>query len=560
MSKIFRKLHPFIAFCLAALLLMGCSTAAWAAEDGEDGDIIVLFTNDVHCAVDDNLGYASLAAYKALMEEETDYVTLVDAGDAFQGEAAGAVSEGEYIVDVMNALGYDLAVLGNHEFDYGMDRLSELVELSDATYLSCNLTYLGSGESLVDQIKPYEILDYGDTRVAYIGVSTPETMSKTAPSTFQDEDGNYLYDFCGDDADAFYDLVQGYVDECREEGADYVVLITHLGILETSSPFTSIELIEATTGVDAVLDGHSHSVIPSAVIQNADGDPVVLSSTGTKLEYIGRLTITQSGDVSTTLISRVDYTDEETDAVLQDIQAEYDELFAEIVCESEVELTIETEDGFRAVRNRETNTGDFCADAYRAVTGADVAFVNGGGIRAGVDVGEVTFEDLINISPYGNELCMVETTGQQILDALELATRYVESEQNDGTAAVGEKGSFLQVSGLRFTIDASIPSSVVTDENGMFEGVDGEYRVRDVEVLQEDGTWAPLELDKTYTAASHSYIMQEAGDGFNMFLDDEFLIDDSITDYEVLIRYVQDYLDGVIGSEYAESQGRITVM
>ncbi len=560
MKKIFKRLNLFIlSLCLFAFSFADCTFAEGTLDGETSGDIVVLYTNDVHCAVDDNLGYASLAAYRALIKEETDYVTLVDVGDAIQGEAIGAVSEGGNIVDIMNAVGYDLAVLGNHEFDYGIDRLSELIDQSDATYLSCNLSYLGSGESLVDQIKPYEILDYGDVQVAYIGVTTPETMSKTAQTIFQDEEGNYLYDFCGADETAFYDLVQGYVDGCRDEGADYVILLTHLGVLDTSSPFTSTELIEATNGVDAVLDGHSHSVIPSAIIQNSDGEPVVLSSTGTKLENIGRLTITQSGDVSTTLISRIDYTDEETAAVLQGIQEEYEEIFSEVVCESEVQLTVITDDGFLAVRNRETNTGDFCADAYRTVTGADVAFVNGGGIRAGIEVGDVTFEDLINISPYGNELCLVETTGQQILDALEMASSEVQSKQNDGSDAVGAKGSFLQVSGLRFTIDTSIPSSVVTDENGMFESVDGEYRVQDVEVLQKDGSWAPLELDKTYTAASHSYIMKEMGGGLNMFADAEYLIDDSITDYEVLISYVEDFLGGVIGSEYAAPQGRITV-
>ncbi len=546
-----------LAFCMLALSITGC--AGSKAEEVNSGDIIVLFTNDVHCAVDDNLGYASLAAYKSLMEGETEYVTLADLGDAIQGEAAGAVSQGEYITDIMNAVGYDLAVLGNHEFDYGVEQLSYLIDKSEATYLACNMNYLGTGESLADQVKPYEILSYGDVQVAYIGVATPETMTRSAKTLFQDEDGNYLYDFYGSDETEFYGVVQGYVDECRDEGADYVILLTHLGVLDSSSPYTSKELIAATTGVDAVLDGHSHTVISSAVVKNADGDPVVLSSTGTKLENIGRLTITESGDISTTLISEIDYTDDETAAALQEIQKEYKKTFSEFLIESEVTLTVESESGIREVRNRETNTGDFCADAYRAVTGADVAFVNGGGIRTGLDKGEVTFEDLINISPFGNELCMVEATGQQILDALEMSYRYVESKQNNGVAAVGEKGSFLQVSGLKFTIDTSVPVTIVTDEDDMFVSVEGEYRVQDVQVLQEDETWADLELDKTYTVASHNFIMEEAGEGMNMFLEDEFLIQEGISDFQVLINYVQDYLGGVIGSEYEKVQDRITV-
>ncbi len=560
-----------LVLILSMTLLPACSTqsgdsdtTAQADASGEETaeqseDIIVLYTNDVHCAVDNNLGYESLAAYKKLMEKETDYVTLVDCGDAVQGQAIGAVSKGEYIIDIMNAAGYDLAVLGNHEFDYGIAQLSNLIDKSDAQYLSCNLTYSGEGESLVDQIEPYEILTYGDVKVAYIGVSTPETMHRTAQSTFQDEDGNFIYDFGGADSEKFYETVQGYVDECREEGADYVILLTHLGVEDTSSPFMSTDLISATTGVDAVLDGHSHTVIPSAVVANADGDPVVLSSTGTQLTNIGRLTIDTSGDISSTLISYVDYEDEETASFLQDIQKNYESTLSTVVGESEVVLSPDSNEGIRLVRNREANVGDFCADAYRAVTGADVAFVNGGGIRTGLEEGEVTYEDLVNVSPFGNELCLVEATGQQILDALEMSYRFVETEQNDGGEAVGESGGFLQVSGLRFTIDTSVESSVVMDENGMFESVDGEYRVQDVQIEQADGSWAPLDPEKTYTAASHSYIMQDAGDGLNMFVDDEFLIEGSISDYQVLIEYVENNLGGVIGEEYRSVQDRINV-
>ncbi len=564
-----------LALTMTTLILAGCDTESadsaepeitevtetLAAEEqaGQSGDIVILYTNDVHCAVDDNLGYESLSAYKKLVEQQAEYVTMVDCGDSLQGEAIGAVSKGEYIVDIMNAVGYDLAILGNHEFDYGIDQLSYLIGESDAQYLSCNLTYYGEGDSLVDLIEPYEILSYGDVQVAYIGVSTPETMTKTTQSTFQDQNGNYVYDFCGSDAEVFYETVQGYIDECRDEGADYVILLTHLGVLETSSPYTSTELIAATTGVDAVLDGHSHTVIPSAIIANAEGDPVVLTSTGQKLQYIGRLTITADGDVSSTLISYVDYSDEEMASCLQEILQDYDDTMDTVVGESQITLTITSEDGFRMVRNRETNTGDFCADAYRAVTGADIAFVNGGGIRSGIEIGDVTYEELINVSPYGNSLCLVEATGQQILDALEVAYRYVTAEQNDGTLPLGEKGSFLQVSGLQLTIDTSIESSVVMDENSMFVSVDGEYRVKDVQVQQEDGSWSMLDPEETYTVASHSFIMQEAGEGMNMFLEDEFLIDGGITDYQVLINYMEDFLDGVIGEEYAVSQGRITV-
>lgn len=300
-------------------LLCGCGAARQKQED-----IVVLYTNDVHCAVDENIGYAGLAAYKKRMEEKTPYVTLADCGDAIQGGAIGLVSKGEYPKLLMNHVGYDLAVLGNHEFDYGMERLSVLLGESETEYLGCNIRYSGEGENALASVKPYHIESYGDTDVAFIGVCTPENITDSTPTHFMDESGAFVYDFYGGtDGEAFYRQVQETVDECRGKEADYIIVLAHLGVSEDSAPFCSIDLIEHTEGIDAVLDGHSHSVIPCQVIKDKSGREVLLSSTGTKLAYIGQLTITPTGNMTTGLIAYSEK-DEETAGYIREIRESFE--------------------------------------------------------------------------------------------------------------------------------------------------------------------------------------------------------------------------------------------
>jgi 2',3'-cyclic-nucleotide 2'-phosphodiesterase (5'-nucleotidase family) len=556
MQKNWKNLTAVIG--AAALSFALLPNACVQAEETEQNDIIILYTNDVHCAIDENIGYSGLAAYKKEMLEKTPYVTLVDAGDAVQGDLMGTVSEGEYIVDLMNDVGYDYAILGNHEFDYGLDQLSYLIDSASATYLGCDISYTGSGENALEGIQPYALEQYGDVTVGFIGVSTPYSITSSTPKYFMDENGDFVYNFYNESGETFYDCVQGYVDTCREEGADYVILITHLGEDDSLSPFSSVELIQNTNGVDAVLDGHAHSTISSYVTQNKDGEDVLLSSTGTKLANIGQLVITANGNISTGLISHYEEKDEEMDEMIDNIKATYEEEMNEVVATSDTALLCTDADGIRLVRNRETTIGNFCADAYRYVADADIAIVNGGGIRADLPAGDITYADVLAVHPYGNTLCMVEATGQEVLDALEFGSRLTEAEYAEEGSATGESGGFLQVSGLRYTIDTSIPSSATVDENGLFVSIDGEYRVKDVEVLQEDGTYAPLDLEATYTVASHNYLIQDCGDGFSMFEDNEMLIDKAAADYQMLITYITEKLDGDL-SAYGSTEGRITV-
>ena len=528
-------------------------------ETEQEEEIALLYTNDVHCGIDDNIGYAGLAALVKETEANYDYVALADCGDAIQGDFVGTVSDGEYIVDIMNELDYDFAVLGNHEFDYGMEQLSYLIDKSSAQYLGCNIGYTGKNKNLLEAVKPYEIVEYGDTKVAYIGVTTPESYTKSTPTYFM-EDGEYVYEFeRGNNGEDLYSCVQKYVDECENQGADYIIVLAHLGDAEESSPYTSVELIEATDGIDAVLDGHSHSVIESRMIDNANGEDVILSSTGSKLENIGKLVICDDGTIKTELISDYTAKDDGTEAFIESIRTIYAEEMNQVIATSDIALSCETEDGIRLVRNRETTIGNFCADAYRIIGNADIGVINGGGIRADLPKGDITYADMLAVHPFGNTLCVVKASGQEIMDLLETACMYTKAEFAENGSAIGENGGFMQVSGLKFTIDTSVEPSVVFDENNNFVSVNGERRVKDIMVSDANGKYVPIEAEKIYTLASHNYLLKDGGDNYTGFTDNEFVINEGISDYQIITDYITKILNGNLREKYSGTEGRITV-
>lgn len=554
-----------LSMVLAGAMLCSSAAPVFAANENtaaDADDIVVLYTNDIHCTNDEGMAYAAIAGYKAQMEDAigADNVTLVDNGDAIQGAVLGTLSDGEWIVDIMNEVGYDLAIPGNHEFDFGMDQFLDIANnQADYQYLSCNFVDK-DGTAVLD---PYAMVTYGDTDIAYIGISTPETLSKSTPAFFQDENGNYIYGFCqGENGQELYDRVQDTVDAARADGADYVVALAHLGEDLQSQPWMSTDVIANTTGIDAVLDGHSHTVEPEKIVKNADGEDVVLSQTGTKADSIGQLTIdTATGEMNTELVPVANIATDSpaytaAQSYIQSIQDKYHAVTEEVVAQTTVDLTVnDPATGERRVRSAETNLGDLCADAYREVMGADIGFVNGGGVRADIKAGDVTYGDIIAVHPFGNMACLAEVSGQQILDALELGSMYV------GTA---ESGGFLQVSGLKYTINTQLPSSVVVDDTGAFVEVSGARRVSDVLVEnRETGAYEPIDPNATYTLAGHNYMLKQGGDGFTMFGEDniKLLLDETMVDNEVLIDYLTENLDGVIGEEYADpyGQGRITI-
>ena len=554
-----RKAGKIALAILAAGILCATIFAIVLYEKKEQNDIIILYTNDVHCGIEENIGYAGLAAYKETVEAKTPYVTLVDCGDAVQGDFIGLTSEGSYIVDIMNEVGYDFAILGNHEFDYGMDRTTQLIEQSNATYLGCNIEYTGNKENKLQAVKPYEIVKYGKTKVAFIGVTTPESISSSTPTYFM-EDGEYVYGFSGkDNGNELYSCVQTYVDECRNKGADYVIVLSHLGDGDEYAPYSSDDLVRATEGIDAVLDGHAHSALSGQAVKNKLGKEVLISSSGTKFSNIGQLTIQADGTIRTELISEYTPKSAKIQTYIDIIQATYDEDLKKVVATSEVVLSGYSEDGIRLVRNRETTIGNFCADAYRYVAKADIALVNGGGIRADLPAGDITYGDLFAVHPFGNTLCVVEATGGEILDCLEMCYRIVLPKTSEDGNAIGEDGGFQQVSGLKFTVDTSVESSVVIDENEMFVSVGDTRRVKDVFVLNEAGEYEPLDVNKVYTLASHNYLLKEGGSGCPMFMDNTFLMDEGMADYQILITYMQEALGGKVDARYGQTEGRINV-
>ena len=541
-------MKKLLALLLVLSMLLGFAAIAEEAAP-EHSSVVVLYTNDVHCGYADNIGYAGLSAYKKAFEKAGNTVLLADCGDAIQGDTIGTLSKGEYIIDMMNYVGYDVATIGNHEFDYGMDQFMALTEKANFPYVSANFVDK-DGNPFFDA---YKIIEAGGWKIAFVGVSTPETLFKSNPVNFQDAEGNFIYSFCGEgDGKGVYTAAQNAVDAARAEGADIVIAITHLGTDAASIPFTSNDLIMNTTGIDAVLDGHSHSTWEQEMVKNAAREEVILTSTGTKLENVGALTIGYDAEndvptLSTKLHNESLFQDDETAEFIAGIAVQFEGLLNEVVAHTDVDLiTKDPATGERMVRSCETNLGDLCADAYLNMLGADIAFVNGGGVRADIAAGDITYGNIIKVHPFGNEACLILATGQQILDALELGS----------SGLPGELGGFLQVAGLTYEVDTSIPSTVEQDANGAFTGVAGERRVKNVLVNGE-----PIDPAGEYKLASHNFMLKNGGDGYAMFKDDEILKDCVMIDNQVLINYIKDYLGGVVGEDYADpyGQGRIVI-
>ena len=547
-----------LALLLTLTLILCCgSFVAFAEGEESRPDIVILFTSDVHCGIDQGFGYAGLQQIRDSLVSQGNVVILVDDGDNIQGEPIGTMTKGEALIDLMNEAGYEVAIPGNHEFDYGMDQFLSLAERAKFQYISCNFNHEGE---LV--FEPYVIKDLGGTKVAFVGVTTPKTLTSSTPKYFQNEKGEFVYGFFQDETgEGVYNAVQSAVDAAREEGAEFVVVMGHMGNEEECRPWTYADVIENTSGIDVFLDGHSHDT-EQVTMKNKDGEDVIRSACGTKLACVGYCRIAGDGSISAGVFTWNNSTsapvllgiNNDMSKAVEKASATLNEKLKEVVATSQVKLTINDpeavdENGkpIRMVRRAETNLGDLCADAYRMQSGADIAFVNGGGIRVNIEAGDITLNDILKVHPFGNAMCVIEVTGQQILDALEWGARNVP----------GENGGFLQVSGLSYEIHTYIDSPCKQDENTLFAGIDGERRVKNVLVNGE-----PIDPSATYTLASHDYMLLNQGDGYSMFNGCKLLQERVKLDNQVLIDYIVDTLGGSVGEQYDDpyGEGRIVIV
>ena len=536
-------------------------------------DIAILYTNDVHTYIDNPLSYDVIAALKAELQKEYDYVLLVDAGDAIQGTAYGSMDKGETIIKLMNAAGYDLATLGNHEFDYGMEGTMNAIEWAEFPYTSANFYHEEAGVKGETVLDPYVMFECGADKVAFVGITTPESFTKSTPAYFQDGNGNYIYGIAGGtDGAALYAAAQKAIDAASAE-ADIVIALGHLGDDKASQPWTSEELIANTTGLDAFIDGHSHSTVPMKEVAAKDGSTVILTQTGEYFGAIGGLTIKPDGTIETRLYVGEHFeADEETgepardvvnalsgtggeditemvvpgaefgsDATVKAIQnawiAEIDTKLGEVIGYLDVTLDNYDADGNRLVRKQETNTGAFAADALYYLfdnmgLDVDVAIMNGGGVRNKALTGEFSYQTAKQIHTFGNVACLQTITGQQLLDALEWGAKDAPDKEN---------GGFLHVSGITYEIDLSVPSTVQKDEKGVWTGgPTGEYRVKNVKIMQ-DGEYVDLDLNASYNLAGYNYTLRDLGDGFAMFDGAVNVLDYVMEDYMVLANYIKSF-------------------
>ncbi len=512
----------------AAALMLIILAAVLCACGAQDGSVTILYTNDVHAYINNEapaISYAQLAKMKADLGEGT---LLLDAGDHVQGAVYGAMDQGAGVLEIMDGM-YDASALGNHEFDYGMERALAITSNSKYPYVSCNFVHAGSEKPV---LSPHVMLKAGGVKVGVVGISTPETLTSSAPSYFQDENGSFIYAFL--EGDKLYNAVQSSIDTLKKRGADYIIALGHVGVDEASET-TSRKIIANVCGLDAFIDGHSHTEIASEAVLDKNGEEVILTQTGSYLGGVGKLTLSREG-VKAEIIKEYAAFDEAVQAASREIIDSVEAILGEKIASLGTAMPISDENGKRVVRVMGAEIGNFVADSYYyyvnfvSQLNCDVAIINGGGLRAELEAGDITYKSLKSVNPFGNMLCAVELSGQQILDMLEWGAR-----STTGVAGENESGAFLHTAGLVYTIDTTVKSTVLESDTGAFAGApSGEYRVRDVKIYDKAScTYLPLDLNKKYCVAGANFTLVDRGDGFEM-IDGRTVLDYIAEDYMAL--------------------------
>ena len=523
-------------------------SSAWADEPKPlDGKTVILHTNDVHGSIE---LYAKVAAMKGDYEAQGAQVILADAGDYSQGTVYVSVNKGKDAVTMMNAAGYDVATIGNHEFDYGYAQLKS--NLDSAVFKVVCANVLQDGSPVFDA---YTKISKGGVQVAFVGLETPEAQTKANPALIQG-----LTFLAGDE---MYAAVQTQVDAAKTAGADIVIVLAHLGVDSSSEPNTSYDLYKKVNGIDFIIDGHSHTVMT----KGPKGEPI--QSTGTALNNIGVITIDNATnkiesnelipiwhteEVDGKEVPVYDYTkSDETvanaaKAIIDPIDADYDQKFAE----SAVDLN-----GAKAPGNRteETNLGDLITDAMMwaiktKAPGVDmnnaVAITNGGGIRAAIAKGDITKKDVNTVLPFGNTLAVVYVKGSELLEALEVSTYCTPKSL----------GGFPQFAGMEVELNTACEYDA-NDTTYPGSTYFGPKSINRITIKTVNGK--AFDKDATYAVITNDFLAA-GGDTYYAFAAAQTQFDTGLPLDEILMEYITVELNGVVTDKYAAPQGRLTIV
>lgn len=515
------KISRFLVFLFALVLCASCKN--------NDKSIVIFFDNDVHCNID---GYPYLAGLRDQISSDTAYVATVSSGDYIQGGTIGSISRGEAIMSIIKEMNYDVIALGNHEFDYDVQHILNLSGDIDAPVVCSNLVD-STGANVFD---PYRILSFGKKKVAFIGVTTPNTYY-ARPTAFKDVLGNVCYDFSRYN---LYEKVQGYVDEVKKKDADYVILLTHIGEDPDSISIDSKSLIEHIKGVTALFDAHTHSVVPPHYVKDAAGENVLIAQTGAAFQNVGRCVISKDGKITAELLPifagdvELCPRNEHMKLFVDSISDYYGNITELHVGHSDFDLEILDEVGNMKVRRMETNAGDIVADAIRYFAQSDVALLNSGAIRNQVVKGQIKRGNIIAMCPYDNNIVSITVTGKQLVDILQESVKFLPLMH----------GNFPQVSGVRFRVEVK---------------KDAVNEVKDVEVIDtKTDSYKKIVLDKDYSLATTDYSITS---------EPFAVLNGDIRDFEnhhvlysdCVINLISELYGGEVPSEYQTATNRMIV-
>lgn len=531
-------MRKFLSVLLAMAMVLSLSVTSFAADTDSEakaemaGKTVILHTNDVHGAIE---GYAYITALKADYEAKGAEVILVDAGDYSQGEVYVSDTKGLDAVEMMNVTGYDVVTLGNHEFDYGYAQLKENMTKADFKILCANV-YGEDGILIFDA--NYTYTTKSGVKIGFFGMETPEAQTKANPALIK----GLKFDT---DLKA---VAEKQLEALKDD--DVVIALSHLGVDDSSKPYTSYDLYNAAKGIDFIIDGHSHSVMT----KGKNGEPI--QSTGTKFANIGVIVI---DDASKKIESNSLYEikedtakDAAVAAAAQKIIDRIDKEYGAVFAKSKVELN-----GAKAPngnRDGETNNGDLITDAmlWKVMQNKEgltvnedhvVAITNGGGIRAAIKAGDVTKKDIKTVLPFGNTIEVIYVTGTELLEALEASTFCVPESI----------GGFPQVSGISYTIStgAVYDANAETYPASTYYGPKSINRVTINSINGKD-----FKLGDTYAVVTNNF-SAAGGDTYYAFKAATAKFDTGVPLDEAVMEYVTKELKGVIGEQYAAPQGRI---